>query len=288
MLRGLPCVVACLLLGLHATAVHALPQQERVPGGIAMLIISNYTPDTRVTFEGRRVAVFRHNDSWVALAGIPLQSVPGTAEFTITYANGLSLNTKINIQPKQFEEQHLTIQNKRKVNPLQKDLKRISGESLRKTRAKQHWSNTEPQVDFIWPVEGEISSVFGLRRFFNKQERRPHTGLDIAAAEGTPILAVADGAVLEADDFFFSGNMIFLDHGQGIISYYAHLQRIDVKPGDVVKQGQPIGTVGQTGRVTGPHLHFSVIANQTLIDPLLMLPPKQVTTSSDNPPQTSR
>lgn len=274
--------LAVLLLSLFSATALALPQQEHVPGGIAMLKLNNYTPDTKVTFEGKRVAVFKHHDNWVALAGIPLKQPPGAAEFSVTYPNGLTLNTKIDIQPKQFEEQHLTIKNKRKVNPLKRDMTRITSESQRKKKAKRHWSDTEPQVDFIWPVEGKISSVFGLRRFFNEQERRPHTGLDIAAAEGTPIRAAADGTVLEAGDFFFSGNMVFLDHGQGIISYYAHLQRIDVKPGDVVKQGQPIGTVGQTGRVTGPHLHFSVIANQTLIDPLLMLPPKQALASSES------
>ena len=279
--------LASLLLctGLLATlsmVAQALPQQEHVPGGIAMLKLSNYSPGAKVTFEGKRVAVFKHRDNWVALAGIPLKQPPGAAEFSVTYPNGLTLNTKIDIQPKQFEEQHLTIKNKRKVNPLKRDMTRIASESQRKKKAKHHWSDTPPQVDFIWPVEGKISSVFGLRRFFNEQERRPHTGLDIAAPEGAPIRAAADGVVLEADDFFFSGNMVFLDHGQGIISYYAHLQRIDVKPGDVVKQGQPIGTVGQTGRVTGPHLHFSVIANQTLIDPLLMLPPKQALASSES------
>jgi len=127
-------------------------------------------------------------------------------------------------------------------------------------------------VEFIWPVTGRISSIFGLRRFFNEQERRPHSGLDIAASEGTPIKAVASGTVLDAGDFFFSGNMIYIDHGQGIITLYAHLSKISVKPGDVVRQGDIIGEVGQTGRVTGPHLHFAVYANQALIDPMFMLP----------------
>ncbi|MGB5679062.1 MAG: M23 family metallopeptidase, partial [Gammaproteobacteria bacterium] len=122
-----------------------------------------------------------------------------------------------------------------------------------------------------------ISSVFGLRRFFNEQERNPHTGLDIAAPEGTDIKTAADGIVIEAGDFFFSGNMVYVDHGQGLISLYAHLSRIDVKPGDSLRRGDILGAVGQTGRVTGAHLHFAVIANGVLVDPLYFLPKQQPT-----------
>jgi murein DD-endopeptidase MepM/ murein hydrolase activator NlpD len=173
---------------------------------------------------------------------------------------------------KKYEEQHLTIKDKRKVNPTEEDMKRITLEAIRKNKAKTLRTDTIPRVDFIWPAEGRISSVFGLRRFFNEQERKPHNGLDIAASIGAPVKATADGTVIDAGDFFFSGNMIFLDHGQGIISLYAHMDRIDVKPGDSVKQGDIIGAVGQTGRATGPHLHFAVFANKTLIDPVYMLP----------------
>jgi murein DD-endopeptidase MepM/ murein hydrolase activator NlpD len=254
--------------------LQALPQQAIVPGGLAMLKINDYTPDIKVSFEGKRVAVFRQGDSWIALAGISLKQKPGPAEFSIQYANGIKLNTSIDILPKKYTEQHLTIKNKRKVNPYKQDMTRISAESQRKKKAKRHWSADSPQVDFIWPTAGRISSIFGLRRFFNEQERKPHSGLDIAAAEGTPVYAAADGTVIESGDFFFSGNMIYIDHGQGIISLYAHLHTIDVKPGERIQQGQQIGSVGETGRVTGPHLHFSVIANQILIDPIFMLPPE--------------
>ena len=183
-----------------------------------------------------------------------------------------AITLKSLLTTKKYDEQHLTIKNKRKVNPNKDDSKRIAAESKRKNKAKTQFSERKPDVDFIWPVTGRISSIFGLRRFFNEQERRPHSGLDIAAKEGTPIKAVANGTVIDAGDFFFSGNMIYLDHGQGIVSLYAHMSKISVQPGDVVKQGDIIGKVGQTGRVTGPHLHFAVIANRTLIDPVFMLP----------------
>jgi murein DD-endopeptidase MepM/ murein hydrolase activator NlpD len=154
-------------------------------------------------------------------------------------------------------------------------MERINKERTRKRAAKLHWSNTYPDIDFIWPVSGEISSIFGLRRFFNEQERNPHNGLDIAAPEGTDIKVTADGTVIETGDFFFSGNMVYVDHGQGLISLYAHLSRIDVKPGDVMRSGDVLGAVGQTGRVTGAHLHFAVIANGVLVDPVYLLPENQ-------------
>jgi len=261
-----------LLTLFYGFIAQALPEQALVPGGIALLQLPNYKPDTKIYFEKKRVAVFPYKNTWYAMAGIDLSSKPGDYEFSIQHADGLSLNTKITVKYKKYDEQHLTIKNKRKVNPNAEDNKRIASERKRKIKARKQFSQSKPEVEFIWPVTGRISSIFGLRRFFNEQERRPHNGLDIAASEGTPIKATASGTVLDAGNFFFSGNMIYIDHGQGIISLYAHLSKILVKPGDVVKQGDIIGEVGQTGRVTGPHLHFAVYANQALIDPIFMLP----------------
>ncbi len=264
------CLFSALFFSSYVS--HALPQQALVPGGIALLKLPDYRSNTQVYFKNKRIAVFPYKDTWVAMAGIGLSTKPGDYEFSIRRADGLSVNTKVTVEYKKYEEQHLTIKNKRKVNPNKRDNKRIATESQRKKKAKKQYTEQTANVDFIWPVSGRISSIFGLRRFFNEQERRPHSGLDIAAKEGTPIKAVANGTVIDSGNFFFSGNMIYIDHGQGIISLYAHMSKISVKPGDLIKQGEVIGKVGQTGRVTGPHLHFAIIANQTLIDPILMLP----------------
>ncbi|VAW53116.1 Phage lysin, 1,4-beta-N-acetylmuramidase or lysozyme  len=266
-----------LLTFFFSSSAQALPEQALVPGGIALLVLPGYKSNTKVYFNKKRIAVFPYKNTqgkntWLAMAGIGLSNKPGDYEFSIQQADGLSLNTKITVKHKKYAEQHLTIKNKRKVNPNAEDSKRITSESKRKKKARKHYSEVSPHVEFIWPVTGRISSIFGLRRFFNEQERRPHSGLDIAATEGTPIKAAANGVVLDTGDFFFSGNMIYLDHGQGIVSLYAHLSKISVKPGDIIQQGDIIGEVGQTGRVTGPHLHFAVYANQTLIDPVFMLP----------------
>ncbi len=265
------CLFALLMFSSYT--VYALPQQALVPGGIALLELTDHKPDSKVFFNNQRIAVFPYNNTWMAMAGIGLTTKPGDYAFLIKHANGFRVNSTVTVEYKKYAEQHITIKNKRKVNPNKADSKRIAAESIRKKQAKTQFSESTPNVSFIWPVTGRISGIFGLRRFFNEQERRPHRGLDIAAKEGTPIQAVADGIVIDAGDFFFSGNMIYLDHGQGIISLYAHLSAISVNPGDTVKQGDIIGKVGQTGRATGPHLHFAVFANGTLIDPVFMLPP---------------
>jgi murein DD-endopeptidase MepM/ murein hydrolase activator NlpD len=254
----------------------AAPEQAPVPGGIAIMGLQNYTPEARVTFDNRKTTIFKQDDTWYALAAIPLRAKPGTYEFKIQQ-DGSTRTSKVEVEDKKYKEQHLTIKNKRKVNPNEQDMKRITSERALKRAAKNHWSESYPDIDFIWPVSGEISSIFGLRRFFNEQERNPHTGLDIAAPEGTDVRAAADGTVIEAGDFFFSGNMVYIDHGQGLISLYAHLSRIDAKPGDVLRRGDILGAVGQTGRVTGAHLHFAVMSNGVLFDPIYLLPEQQPT-----------
>jgi murein DD-endopeptidase MepM/ murein hydrolase activator NlpD len=262
---------------LVSTPASAIPEQALVPGGIAIIDLHSYTPETRITFDNRKTTVFRHENNWYALAGIPLSAKPGTYQFQIKQQDGSTRIASVDVKAKKYKEQHLTIKNKRKVNPNKEDMERITQERVRKRAAKNHWTAGYPDIDFIWPVTGEISSIFGLRRFFNEQERNPHNGLDIAAPEGTDIRVTADGTVIEAGDFFFSGNMVYVDHGQGLISLYAHLSRIDVKPGDVLRRGDILGAVGQTGRVTGAHLHFAVLANGVLVDPLYFLPQQQPT-----------
>ena len=265
---------ACrLLFSLAFPALtHAFPTSSPVPGGIVLLALKENQVAKSARYENKKLATLHENTRDYLLIGLSLASKPGKHTLTIKNTSGQTEEISFYVKAKAYKSQHLTIKNKRKVNPYEKDMDRILSEKKRKTRARKTWQANTVQVNFSPPLDGRISSIFGLRRFFNEQARRPHSGLDIAAPQGTPIAAVESGTIIEAGNFFFSGNMVYLDHGQGIITLYAHMHTIQVKTGDKIKKGQIIGTVGETGRVTGPHLHLAVIANQTLVDPLLFLP----------------
>ena len=272
MIKILTHLFTAIFLALLTSQLQAAPVSNPVPGGIVLLPLEKHQIASSARFNKQKLASAIYNQQPHLLVGLSLSTKPGQHYVSIKTEQGKRERIHFQVKPKTYKAQYLTIKNKRKVNPYKKDMDRIISEKKRKSKARKHWQDVEARLDFIVPVDGRISSIFGLRRFFNKQPRRPHSGLDIAAAEGTPIKAVADGTVIDAGDFFFSGNMLYLDHGQGLITLYAHMHSIQAKPGDRVKQGQIIGTVGETGRVTGPHLHMAVIANQTLVDPLLFLP----------------
>ncbi len=258
---------------LTADIAFAFPNHQPVPGGTAVIELANGdTPQPTAFYKKRKVAVHKHDDAWYALIGISLSAKTGKHTVRYQFDDDKLYQHDFIIKKKTYQAQYLTVKNKRKVNPNAEDMKRIIKERKIKAAAKHTWSDKNISTEFIQPLSGRISSIFGLRRFFNQQARRPHSGLDIAAPEGTPIKAIADAKVIETGNFFFSGNMVYLDHGQGVISLYAHLFKIHVKPGQEIKQGDIIGEVGETGRVTGPHLHLSLLLNRNAVDPNHWLP----------------
>ena len=248
-----------------------------VPGGIAVITLPADAEPATARYRDRKVLVTRNdNNEHIAVIGLSLGSKPGRHYLKVKNTAGETQNLGFQVEDKAYEEQHITIKDKRKVNPEKRDMERITRESKQIKSALRHWSQQdEVALAFEKPVEGPTSSPFGLRRFFNEQARNPHSGLDIAAPEGTPIRAPAPGTVIETGDFFFNGNTVLLDHGQGLVTMYCHMNKIDVTPGQNVDSGEVLGEVGMTGRVTGPHLHWGVSLNDARIDPLLFLPPEQ-------------
>lgn len=264
-----------LLMAAAAVAGHAaeLPHAPR-PGGIVVVALPDTAvPPTRVTLDDRRVMVRRHDERWVAVAGIPLDREPGGAALTVSLADGSTREVAFEVGEADYATQHLTVPNRRHVTPDPADLERIGREREIIDAALTRFSETAtPELAFEAPVPGRRSSSFGLRRFFNGQPRSPHKGMDIAAAEGTPIATPLPGRVVATGDYFFNGNTVIVDHGQGLITLYCHLDRIDVNEGEELAAGTGLGTVGATGRVTGPHLHWGVYLNGTAVDPSLFLP----------------
>ena len=175
------------------------------------------------------------------------------------------------IAPARYPEQRLKVP-PGQVNLSKADLARYEGERERQARVIATYSDVPPPtLAMIAPVPGERSPTFGARRVFNGQARNPHSGMDIPAPKGTPVVAPAAGRVVDTGDYFFNGRTVWIDHGAGLLSMVCHLDTIGVKPGDALAAGDVVGTVGATGRVTGPHLHWSVSLNRAMVDPALFL-----------------
>jgi len=264
---------ACLALPAsltHAVEVSALPTSSMVPGGVA--VIATGTQAQSAYYRNRRVLLADYHGEQYAIVGIPLDAQLGSHQLDLRVADNDTEVMSFTVLDKEYVEQRLTITNERQVNPNNEDMVRINQESAEMNAAFSSWDESlTPVLTMLAPVEGVRSSSFGLRRFFNDQPRAPHSGMDIAAPEGTPIIAPAAGVVRATGNYFFNGNTIILDHGHGLITLYCHMNTIDVEPGTRVEAGEQIGQVGQTGRVTGPHLHWSINLNNVRVDPALFL-----------------
>ena len=244
-----------------AGGAKAEPTASAFPGGIYVWPVTTGVSDVR--YRDRPVMIAHGH----ALVGIPISSTAKSAALTYTQ-DGTRREHRFVIGSKTYTEQHITIEDEGMVTPPKETLDRIRSEAARQRELYNSFSIAQQApTQFVMPVEGPLSSQFGHRRFFNGKPRSPHSGLDIAAPAGTPIAATADGTVVLADSLYFNGNTVFLDHGQGLITMYCHMQEIKVEAGANITQGQVIGLVGATGRVTGPHLHWSVSLNGSRVDP---------------------
>ena len=227
----------------------------------------------RVYYNDQRALVVRADDQWQAVIGIALSTEPGTYAVRIESAGKTPQQLNFTVLDKQYDTQRITLKDQRKVEPNVEDLARIQKETAEISQVLSHWTEqADIPTDFTLPVEGQPSTSFGSRRIFNGQPRKPHGGMDISAPEGAPIHAPAPGKVIGTGDYFFNGKTVFVDHGQGLITLYCHLSQIDVVSGQALALGDLIGTVGMTGRATGPHLHWGVKLNHTDVDPSLFVP----------------
>ena len=274
----LACTRALIVLALStatfSTTVHALPMASHVPGGIALVRLaatSGSTTTPRAFLGEQPVWVVSEGGYWTAIIGLALDTQPGTHDLRINDGKE-EKNIHFQVNAKRYPEQRITLKDSGKVNLSAANEARAEKEIPVIQHLKKHWREaTDTDSDFLLPAEGRLSSRFGLRRYFNGEPRSPHSGLDLAVGRGTSLKAVARGRILAVDDYFFNGKTVFIDHGNGLINMYCHLDRIDVQAGDHVAKGQPIGLSGMTGRASGPHLHWSVILNGVMVNPELFL-----------------
>ena len=238
------------------------------PGGLAWVDLGPAAGEAPVVeFNGKRVLVLNDDGHWRAVVGVPLSAEVGRA--SVTLADGTALSFDVNDHA--YLEEHLKVAQSY-VSLSEENLARYQRERKVIDAALNNWRDVPlAEVALSSPVEGPRSSSFGKRRFFNDEPRNPHTGMDIAVPEGTPIAAPRGGVITATGDFYFNGNTVFIDHGQGLVTMYCHLSEIGVEKGQTVDIGETIGLVGKTGRVTGAHLHFGSYLNGNAVDPALLL-----------------
>lgn len=274
MVRGCAAALALMAAGAAwAQGYVARTLDKPVPGGVAVVPLGEAELAPSAQYEGRPVLVMRDSDQqWVALAGIDLTTAPGGKSLKVT-VDGRIRSVGFDVRAKRYKEQHIKLKNQSYVNPDPAQQARFEREYKAQITAYERFRPELPSnVMLDRPVDGgRLSSPFGLRRFFNGEERNAHSGLDFAVPKGTPVKAPADGVVTIVDDYFFNGKTIFLDHGQGLVTMYCHLSAADVQIGQAVKRGQVIGKVGATGRATGPHLHWNVSLNGNRVDPAIFI-----------------
>ena len=267
MSRLLAAVLFCLSCAAHADSDLTRALNKPVPGGVAVIDLGASAITPTALYQGKRVLVVKDQNTWRAIVGLPLTLKPGEQKI---FSGDRDLAFKVG--SKSYPEQRITLKDPRMVNPDVADLKRIDAEMAEQIRAYRIFSpGTPSNLVLDKPVSGPLSSGFGLRRFFNGEERNPHAGLDFAVATGTPIKAPAAGKVILIGDYFFNGKTVFVDHGQGFISMFCHMSQIDVKVGDTLGRGALVGLVGATGRATGPHMHWNVSLNDTRVDPAIFI-----------------
>ena len=250
-----------------------VPQEARVvfPASVPQgaLVFGKVPPGSQVRYRER---LLRATGYGTVAFGVGRDET-GPLKVDVTLPSGRMEPVSIAVTPRDWPVEHVNGVPPKTVNPPPEIAARIQREQALVTAARERDDErTDFALPFQWPVQGRISGRFGNARVYNGQPGAGHSGMDIAAPDGTPVKAPAGGVVTFASpDLYLTGGTVLLDHGHGVSSNFLHLSRIDVKVGDRIEPGQVIGAVGATGRATGPHLHWGMNWFDTRIDPLLVL-----------------
>jgi murein DD-endopeptidase MepM/ murein hydrolase activator NlpD len=243
------------------------------PGEIVIVTIASKTavPKPKVHVFERDVAPFAVDErTWRVLVGIDIDAALGKHVLTVEAGAERATHTLV-VAPKTFPTRRLTV-DEAFVNPPESVLARIDSESK---LVAATWEASAPDRlwdgPFVRPVPQAANSAFGTRSIFNGQRRSPHGGADFPSPAGTPVGAPNAGKVVLVRNLYYSGNTVIIDHGLGVLSYFAHLSETTVAEGDTVAAGVVVGKVGATGRVTGPHLHWTLRVSGARVDPLALL-----------------
>ena len=273
---GLLTVILCVL-PLTVTAQTNLGFKGHfIQGG---LVIGQTLPGSKVKHGDRLVQV---SDTGVFVLGFG-RDAPKKDSLGVQLPDGQFILRPLKIRSQTYKTTRIDGLPKRKVTPKAEDLKRIRNDNAKIGKVRRLDTGiTDFLSGFAWPVKGRISGVFGSQRILNGKPRRPHNGMDIAAPQGTPVLATSDGIVqLVHENMFLSGKTVMIDHGHGVTSVYIHMNKITVKQGSRVRQGEQIGAVGMTGRTTGPHLHWGINLFKMPLDPKLIVAGEKKLTRTD-------
>lgn len=270
-------VVLFCLLCFSFTVSALLPEEEKVPGGIAVIKLpkkyNQHNTPPSVYFQNEKVAVLKNGKNadgdWYAIVGIPLTLKPGIATIEARQ-DKLRDSISFEVGDKAYHEEKLYFKENTLVTPDPVLAAKIEQEKKHLEAVFASWSDKALEsFQLKMPVKGRISGEYGSKRILNGEQRSQHKGLDFAAPTGTEILAAQSGKVIDVGHYIMTGNTVVLDHGQGFKTIYCHLQSISVKLGEVVMDNQKLGTLGKTGRATGPHLHFGVSLNNVRVSPKL-------------------
>jgi len=281
---GLPAPASAAQTGQPGPIAGITLSSEQVTNGSLLLLqietrkLSTPVRDMRLTFQQHEYPVYPHpvtpTDNHFGLIAIPFRTAPGPAKLVLSWTNAAGDHSRtipFRIVAGKYKTDELKVASSR-VNPNKKNVERAQKEALKIKRVYDEGSITRLwDGDFQLPMTSDITSPFGNKRVFNGQLKSFHNGVDFRARSATPVFAANSGVVKLAENLFYSGNAVVIDHGTGIFTIYAHLSRIDVTAGRHIEKGQRLGLTGATGRVSGPHLHWGVKVRGVAVNPMQLI-----------------